>query len=231
MIGAEPAGDVGAILQTWPERVPAVTAARAALETALEAAGVDPGPDAAAAAGKWLAQWGGIGPGTDAASPPRLPGSDADRIETYLLGRLTAHAGGGGAGSPPIILDEALAGLPEWMWDRALAVIQRAAATVQVIYLTSETDEPVQVDIADGPATEVSVDLSDRAVAPRPDAVPVPTGARCTVTCYAPAVDVCERCHQPLCERHAVRVRSSARTLCQSCALVAGGVSLGRRRR
>ncbi len=231
MIGAKPAEDVGAILETWPEHVPAVAAARFALEAALEAAGVDPGPDAAAAAERWLARWGDIGPGT-AGVPSRPQGSDADRVEMYLLGRLTAHAGGGTAGPLPIVFDESLAGLPEPMWNRALAVIQRAAATVQVIYLTAETDEPVAVDVADGPVTTgVAVDLSERAVAARANPMPPSEGARCTAICFAPAVAVCERCHQTLCERHAVRVRSSARTLCHQCALMAAGVSAGRRRR
>ncbi|MGH9037415.1 MAG: hypothetical protein ACRD0O_16785 [Acidimicrobiia bacterium] len=232
MMGTDPAGDVGAILETWPERVPAVMAARAAFEAALEAAGVDPGPDAARAAEKWLAQWSGIGPGTDPAFRSGPEGSDADRLEMYLLGRLTAHDGGDGAGFLPIVFDEALAALPESMCNLALAVIQRAAARVQIIYLTAETDEPLDVDVADAlAATEVSLDLSDRAVAPRPDAIPAPEGALCVITCYAPAVDVCEQCHQALCERHAVRVRPSARTLCQSCALAVGGISMARRRR
>jgi formylmethanofuran dehydrogenase subunit E len=47
--------------------------------------------------------------------------------------------------------------------------------------------------------------------------------------CYAPAVAICDGCHENVCEQHVVRMR--ARTLCQPCALVAAGVTGGRRRR
>ncbi len=230
MMGAEP-GDVGAVLETWPERVPAVRAARADLEAALEAAGVDPGPDAAAAAKDSLGRWSGPGPAPSAAlSAPRE--SDAERVEMYLLGRLAAHGPGHAGGSFPVVFDDALAGLPEPMWNRALAVIQRAAATVQVIYLTADSDEPVDVDVSDRrAAAEVAIDVSDRAVASPAIPPAPPQGERCAAHCHAPAVSSCERCHHSLCEQHTVRVRSSARTLCQACALAVAGVSRGRRRR
>jgi hypothetical protein len=232
IMGAEP-DDVDAILETWPRRVPAVAAARADLEAALEAAGVDPGPDAAATARDWLVRSTGTALAIDAASLAVPQGSDGERVEMYLLGRLAAHASGHAAGSLPIVFDEALAGLPEPMWNRALAVLQRAAATVQVIYLTADSDEPVDVDVADHPAAagEVAVDVSDRAVASRANPPAAPEGERCTAHCHAPAVATCERCHHTLCEQHTVRVRSSARTLCQACALAVAGVSRGRLRR
>jgi hypothetical protein len=55
----------------------------------------------------------------------------------HLLGWLAAHRRVGEVGSLPLVLDDALAGVPGPTLERALALLERMSSAVQVIYLTT----------------------------------------------------------------------------------------------
>ncbi len=73
----------------------------------------------------------GPGGATDAA--------DGDSVEGYFLSRLAAQRGVSFAGSVPLVIDDALTGVDESDARSALAVLERLAGAVQLVYLTDDT--------------------------------------------------------------------------------------------
>jgi hypothetical protein len=113
--------------------------AERALRVALEAAGVDleqegDEPSAVVSAARaWLADQ----PDFDLDA---VPSGDPEVIEMYLLARFAAHGDGGSLGSLPLIVDDALATVPNHARSRACDVLARLSTGVQVIYVTSQPE-------------------------------------------------------------------------------------------
>jgi hypothetical protein len=70
---------------------------------------------------------------------------DPEAIELYLLARLAAQRQVSYAGSVPLVIDDALAGVPEDGVHQVLRGLARMAESVQVVYVT---DDPVVVEWA-----------------------------------------------------------------------------------
>jgi hypothetical protein len=70
---------------------------------------------------------------------------DPEAIELYLLARLAAQRQVSYAGSVPLVIDDALAGVPEEGVHQVLRGLARMAEAVQVVYVT---DDPVVVEWA-----------------------------------------------------------------------------------
>ena len=70
---------------------------------------------------------------------------DPEAIEFYLLARLAAQRQVSYAGSVPLVIDDALAGVPDDDVRRVLQGLSRMAESVQVLYLT---DDPLVVEWA-----------------------------------------------------------------------------------
>ena len=65
---------------------------------------------------------------------------DVDELEVYLLARLVAQRSVGEAGSLPIVIDDAFAGLPVTTIEKAIAVLERFTAAFQFIYLSDDPE-------------------------------------------------------------------------------------------
>ena len=83
--------------------------------------------------------------GTVYAARPGWSEIDAEAIEFYLLARLAAQRQVSYAGSAPMIIDDALAGVPETDVRRILDGLGRMAESVQIVYVS---DDPVVIDWA-----------------------------------------------------------------------------------
>ncbi len=83
--------------------------------------------------------------GTVYAARPGWSEIDAEAIEFYLLARLAAQRQVSYAGSAPMIIDDALAGVPEADVRRILDGLGRMAESVQIVYVS---DDPVVIDWA-----------------------------------------------------------------------------------
>jgi hypothetical protein len=70
---------------------------------------------------------------------------DPEAIELYLLARLAAQRHVSYAGSVPLVIDDALAGVPEAGVHQVLRGLARMAEAVQVVYVT---DDPAIVEWA-----------------------------------------------------------------------------------
>lgn len=62
--------------------------------------------------------------------------ADAEAIEFYLLSRLSALRSVSYAGSVPVVIDDALAGLPTKGVERVLHKLERMSESVQIVYLS-----------------------------------------------------------------------------------------------
>jgi hypothetical protein len=65
---------------------------------------------------------------------------DADALEVYLLARLVAQRSVGEAGSLPVVIDDAFAGLPVETIERAIELLERFTPTFQFIYLSDDPE-------------------------------------------------------------------------------------------
>jgi hypothetical protein len=63
-----------------------------------------------------------------------------DQLEWYLLARLSANRGVSFAGSVPLVLDEALLGLPTDQVRSLLDHLERMSESVQIVYLSDDRD-------------------------------------------------------------------------------------------
>jgi hypothetical protein len=72
---------------------------------------------------------------------------DPEAIEFYLLARLAAQRQVSYSGSVPLVIDDALAGVPDDAVRRVLHGLGRMAESVQIVYIT---DDPVVVEWAGG---------------------------------------------------------------------------------
>jgi len=68
---------------------------------------------------------------------------DPEAIELYLLARLAAQRHVSYAGSVPLVIDDALVGVPDDGVHRILKALARMAEAVQIVYVT---DDPVVID-------------------------------------------------------------------------------------
>jgi hypothetical protein len=64
----------------------------------------------------------------------------ADQLEWYLLSRVSANRHASYVGSVPLVLDEALLGLPRDQVRSLLDHLERMAETVQIVYLSDDRD-------------------------------------------------------------------------------------------
>jgi hypothetical protein len=101
---------------------------------------------AAGDVGDLLASLDGGAEGAAFTSRPGWSEIDAEAIEFYLLARLAAQRQVSYAGSVPLVIDDALAGVPEEDVRRVLEGLGRMAESVQIVYLT---DDPVIVEWAE----------------------------------------------------------------------------------
>jgi hypothetical protein len=92
--------------------------------------------------------------GTVYAARPGWSEIDAEAIEFYLLARLAAQRQVSYAGSAPMVIDDALAGVPESDVRRILDGLGRMAESVQIVYVT---DDPVVIDWAQQRGEDVAV--------------------------------------------------------------------------
>jgi hypothetical protein len=114
------------LAQTLSDARVALEAARAAREAALAA----------------HAQAEARSPRREAGPVIDLTGVDRATLEVYLLSRVAGQRDVGTAGSLPLVIDDAFAGLPANVQSGVRDVIERYSAIIQVIYLTN--DESVE---------------------------------------------------------------------------------------
>ena len=65
---------------------------------------------------------------------------DVDELEVYLLARLVAQRSVGEAGSLPLVIDDALTGLPVETTEKAIGVLERFTPAFQLIYLSDDPE-------------------------------------------------------------------------------------------
>jgi hypothetical protein len=69
-----------------------------------------------------------------------ITGVDVDELEVYLLARLVGQRSVGQAGSLPVVIDDAFAGLPVTTIEKAIAVLERFTGAFQFIYLSDDPE-------------------------------------------------------------------------------------------
>ena len=238
------AADQAAAERAAAERAAAERAAADAARAAAEAARATAGRAAAAQAAAERAAVQRAAVERAAAEP--VPGGPAPLkagdLEVYLLARIAAQRAVNELGAVPLIVDNALSQVPDDVARTGLALLERMADAVQIVYFS---DDPAvetwarrlrpgaaavfDVTAPGGQAEETGeqpIDIRETtAPAPAPTANTSvrPHCARCRF----PADGRCAHCGVAYCDDHLARgVGARGRTLCIECALIAAGAKL-----
>jgi hypothetical protein len=251
--GAGPGPDPAAAAEAWLATGREEAAERAALESELseveaELAALQRAADSRAAQAE----------ARPTATIPPAEDSEGQDLDAYLLAQVARRRHVGPIGSVPLVLEDAFAALAPPARRGGLARLAEMAATVQVVYVTTDPDvlawagtirsedvavtRPEQVvpavsapAVHDSPVLAPFIPASpavseQRLEAPRPLPVPAPSQAWCKECGHDLAVGQCDRCHASFCLAHLVRMKRSTRPpLCLSCALAAAGARSARR--